>query len=126
MSCSYVQVHDIKHPKKPVTDLGADGKSCRLMGHIDCSKACVPFYTDFLPIFVWVLAQCQFTKAEIEAEYMWGLAHPSLFKGEGGYYLTTMTSAINVLKADSSEDHQSELKVYFEDQNTGQVFSYIH
>ena len=29
---------------------------------------------------------------------MWGLAHPSLFNGEGGYYLTTLTSAVNVLK----------------------------
>lgn len=101
----YEHVHDSRSPKKPVTDLGAD---------------------DFLPIFVWVLAQCQFTKAEMEAEYMWGLAHPSLFKGEGGYYLTTLTSAINVLKADSSEDQndpQTELKVYFEDQNTGQFSS---
>lgn len=47
---------------------------------------------------MWVLLQCEFTRAEIEAEYMWGLAHPSLFNGEGGYYLTTLTSAINVLK----------------------------
>lgn len=54
--------------------------------------------SDFLPLFVWVLVQCGFTRAEIEAEYMWGLAHPSLFNGEAGYYLTTLTSAINVLK----------------------------
>ena len=47
---------------------------------------------------MWVLVQCGFTRAEIEAEYMWGLAHPSLFNGEGGYYLTTLTSAVNVLK----------------------------
>lgn len=53
---------------------------------------------DFLPLFVWVLVQSGFTRAEIEAEYMWGLAHPSLFNGEAGYYLTTLTSAINVLK----------------------------
>ncbi|KAL5463431.1 hypothetical protein EMCRGX_G032326 [Ephydatia muelleri] len=88
----YEHVRDNRCPKKTVTDLGAD---------------------DFLPIFVWVLAQCQCTRAEMEAEYMWGLAHPSLFKGEGGYYLTTLTSAINVLKADSSEDQsglQTELK----------------
>eukprot|EP00731_Ephydatia_muelleri_P027482 Em0019g355a len=101
----YEHVRDNRCPKKTVTDLGAD---------------------DFLPIFVWVLAQCQCTRAEMEAEYMWGLAHPSLFKGEGGYYLTTLTSAINVLKADSSEDQsglQTELKVYFEDQNTGQFSS---
>ena len=47
---------------------------------------------------MWVLVQCGFHRAEIEAEYMWGLAHPSLFNGEGGYYLTTLTSAVNVLK----------------------------
>lgn len=29
---------------------------------------------------------------------MWGLVHPSLLNGEGGYYLTTLTSAVNVLK----------------------------
>lgn len=60
--------------------------------------SCTVFFLDFLPIFVWVLVHCGFTRAEIEAEYMWGLAHPSLFNGEGGYYLTTLTSAINVLK----------------------------
>lgn len=36
--------------------------------------------------------------AEVEAEYMWGLLHPSLLSGEGGYYLTTLSSAVNVLK----------------------------
>ena len=51
------------------------------------------YLSDFLPIFVWVLAHTDFVTAEVEAEYMWGLAHPSLFNGEGGYYLTTMTSA---------------------------------
>ena len=50
-------------------------------------------HADFLPLFVWVLAHCGFETAEIESEYMWGLAHPSLFNGEGGYYLTTLTSA---------------------------------
>ena len=50
-------------------------------------------HTDFLPLFVWVLVQCDFHQAEIEAEYMSGLAHPSLFTGEAGYYLTTLTIA---------------------------------
>lgn len=53
---------------------------------------------DFLPIFVWVLVKTNFVAAEIEAEYMWGLLHPSLLNGEGGYYLTTLSSAIHVLK----------------------------
>lgn len=53
---------------------------------------------DFLPLFVWVLVQSGMIAAEIEAEYMWGLLHPSLLSGEGGYYLTTLSSAVHVLK----------------------------
>ncbi len=47
---------------------------------------------------MWVLVQTGMVAAEIEAEYMWGLLHPSLLSGEGGYYLTTLSSAVNVLK----------------------------
>jgi hypothetical protein len=121
---TYENIRDTKNMKKAMNDLGAD---------------------DFLPIFVWVLVQCGFTRAEIEAEYMWGLAHPSLFNGEAGYYLTTLTSAINVLKEtqpavsvfpsteDSIEEQiqhlpcmnnlQTELKIFFEDASTGQYSS---
>jgi hypothetical protein len=124
---TYENVKDSKNPKKPMNDLGAD---------------------DFLPLFVWVLVQSGFTRAEIEAEYMWGLAHPSLFNGEAGYYLTTLTSAINVLKEtqpavpafprESEEEGsieqqiqnlpcmnnlQTELKIFFEDASTGQYSS---
>ena len=54
---------------------------------------------DFLPLFVWVLVQSGMVAAEIEAECMWGLLHPSLLSGEGGYYLTTLSSAVHVLKS---------------------------
>ncbi|KAK9512437.1 hypothetical protein O3M35_000871 [Rhynocoris fuscipes] len=54
---------------------------------------------DFLPLFVWVLVQTGMVAAEIEADYMWGLLHPSLLSGEGGYYLTTLSSAVHVLKS---------------------------
>lgn len=54
---------------------------------------------DFLPLFVWVLVQSGMVAAEIEADYMWGLLHPSLLSGEGGYYLTTLSSAVHVLKS---------------------------
>ncbi|XP_078672940.1 ras and Rab interactor 2-like isoform X1 [Branchiostoma floridae x Branchiostoma belcheri] len=53
---------------------------------------------DFLPVFIYVLAHCNLTHAEIEAEYMWSLLNPHLVNGEGGYYLTTLSSAIHVLK----------------------------
>lgn len=67
---------------------------------------------DFLPIFVWVLVQTGLVSAEIEAEYMWGLLHPSLLSGEGGYYLTTLSSAVDVLKNFrhfSNNDNRSEM-----------------
>ncbi|XP_049526201.1 protein sprint isoform X15 [Dermacentor silvarum] len=54
---------------------------------------------DFLPIFLHVLVQCGLVSAEVEADYMWGLLHPSLLTGEGGYYLTTLSSAVHVLKS---------------------------
>ena len=95
-----LQVRDSKNPKKTMNDLGADGEPCTIPASWLYSMCLSPslFMSDFLPLFVWVLVQCGFTRAEIEAEYMWGLAHPSLFNGEAGYYLTTLTSAINVLK----------------------------
>lgn len=54
---------------------------------------------DFLPLLVWVLVQCNVLTAELEAEYMWGLLHPSLIPGEGGYYLTALCGAVHVLKS---------------------------
>lgn len=53
---------------------------------------------DFLPILVYIIAKCGFYSAEIEAEYMWGLLHPSLLNGESGYYITALCSACHVLK----------------------------
>ncbi len=53
---------------------------------------------DFLPILVYIIAKCGFYSAEIEAEYMWGLLHPSLLNGESGYYVTALCSACHVLK----------------------------
>lgn len=53
---------------------------------------------DFLPILVYIIAKCGFYSAEIEAEFMWGLLHPSLLNGESGYYITALCSACHVLK----------------------------
>ncbi|KAL0108302.1 hypothetical protein PUN28_015088 [Cardiocondyla obscurior] len=53
---------------------------------------------DLLPLVIWVLVRGKVVDAEIEAEYMWGLLHASLLSGEGGYYLTTLSSAVHVLK----------------------------
>lgn len=67
---------------------------------------------DLLPLLVWVLVRGRVVDAEVEAEYMWGLLHPSLLTGEGGYYLTTLSSAVHVLKTfKSSQGTMSTLNV---------------
>ncbi|XP_011351800.1 protein sprint isoform X3 [Ooceraea biroi] len=53
---------------------------------------------DLLPLVVWVLVRGKVMDAEIEVEYMWGLLHNSLLSGEGGYYITTLSSAVQALK----------------------------
>ncbi|XP_012215187.1 protein sprint isoform X3 [Linepithema humile] len=65
---------------------------------------------DLLPLVIWVLVHGKVVDAEIEAEYMWGLLHASLLNGEGGYYLTTLSSAVHVLKTfKSSQSTMSTL-----------------
>lgn len=56
-----------------------------------------------LPLMIWILAQAKFVDSEIESEFIWGLVHPSLFNGEGGYYLTTLSSAVQILKGLNKE-----------------------
>lgn len=53
---------------------------------------------DFLPLLIYTVSKCGFIGAEIECEFMWGLLHPSLLSGEGGYYLTALCSAVHALK----------------------------
>ncbi|XP_076313653.1 uncharacterized protein LOC143226508 isoform X3 [Tachypleus tridentatus] len=53
---------------------------------------------DFIPVLVYVLAQCELISAEIEFDYMWGLLHSSWHLGEGGYYLISLSSAVHTLK----------------------------
>ena len=49
-------------------------------------------------LLMFVLVDCGLVSAEIESDYMWGLLHPCLLAGEGGYCLSTLSSAINLLK----------------------------
>ncbi|KAK7477736.1 hypothetical protein BaRGS_00031024, partial [Batillaria attramentaria] len=62
---------------------------------------------DFLPLLIYVLVHCGLVSAEIEADYMWGLLHPSVLTGEGGYYLTTLSSAVLILK-NFQDAHESK------------------
>ena len=69
---------------------------------------------DFLPLFIYVLVQTGLEAVEVEVEFLWGLLAPSLLSGEGGYYLTTLSSAVHVIKGfllqDPSEDTPSRLE----------------
>ena len=56
------------------------------------------FVADLLPMLIYLLSHCEVVSAEIELDYMLGLVHPGLLAGEGGYYLTALSSAIQVLK----------------------------
>jgi hypothetical protein len=53
---------------------------------------------DFLPMLIYVLVHVGVVSIEVEADYMWGLLHPALLTGEGGYYLTSLSSAVLMLK----------------------------
>ena len=53
---------------------------------------------DFLPLLALLLAHCGFSTAEMEADFMWALLQPSLLAGEGGYFLTALSSAAQLLK----------------------------
>ncbi|KAL7306644.1 hypothetical protein TKK_0001323 [Trichogramma kaykai] len=66
--------------------------------HANAGRSVTLAADDLLPIVVWVLIQGKIFDAEIEAEFMWGLIHQSLLTGEGGYYLTTFSSAVQFLK----------------------------
>jgi hypothetical protein len=43
----------------------------------------------------------------MESEIMFGLLHPKLLAGEGGYYLTMMASTIHGLKS-AADNHDEE------------------
>lgn len=53
---------------------------------------------DFLPMFTYVMAQCDMPQLDAEIEYMMELLDPSLLHGEGGYYLTSAYGAMSLIK----------------------------
>eukprot|EP00800_Vazella_pourtalesii_P000459 TRINITY_DN10424_c0_g1_i2.p1 TRINITY_DN10424_c0_g1~~TRINITY_DN10424_c0_g1_i2.p1 ORF type:complete len:1223 (+),score=157.94 TRINITY_DN10424_c0_g1_i2:245-3670(+) len=85
----YKSIRDKKHPNKTDLSLGAD---------------------DFLPIFIYTLIHTGMKDIEVEFLYTWNLVDQNLLSGEGGYYLTTLCTAIEVLKQSdfNSKDEDSE------------------
>ncbi|XP_041960483.1 ras and Rab interactor 2 isoform X2 [Alosa sapidissima] len=53
---------------------------------------------DFLPMLTYVLAQCDMPQLDTDIQYMMELLDPTLLCGEGGYYLTSAYSAMELIK----------------------------
>lgn len=56
------------------------------------------FLPDFLPMLTYVIVNAGLVSAEIEADYMWGLLHTSQVSADANYYLSTLSSAVLLLK----------------------------
>jgi hypothetical protein len=62
------------------------------------SSPCKLSVSSFCSLLGYLLVQCGMEWVEVESEYMWGLLHPALLSGEGGYYLTILSSTVHFLK----------------------------
>ncbi|CAG0882884.1 unnamed protein product [Cyprideis torosa] len=90
---------------------------------------------DFLPLLVYAIVEAGVLGLEVEIEWIWGLVHPSLHAGEGGYYLALWSGALHVLKGlatDSSDpskradrcplsDQEGFLRVLVPDEQHGSI-----
>ena len=59
----------------------------------------IPLYIllDFLPIFIYTLIHTGIKEIEVEFLYTWNLVDQNLLSGEGGYYLTTLCTASQLI-----------------------------
>ncbi len=66
----------------------------------------------FSSLLASVLVRLDCNWIEMESEMVWGLLHPSLLAGEGGYYLTILSSTIHFIKSlgevEEEEEEESE------------------
>jgi hypothetical protein len=56
---------------------------------------------DLLPILIFVVVQSGIYSIDSQCQYMWSLAAPDDLRGEKGYYLTMLSSAVDYLKDQS-------------------------
>ncbi|XP_077124058.1 ras and Rab interactor 3 isoform X2 [Ranitomeya variabilis] len=90
-------MHKTYSPEKKITYLL---KACKLI--YDSMAAGNPGKPhgadDFLPVLMYVLAQCDLVSLLLDVEYMMELMDPALQLGEGSYYLTTTYGALEHIK----------------------------
>ncbi len=74
----------------------------------------------FSSLLASVLVRLDCNWIEMESETIWGLLHPSLLAGEGGYYLTMLSSTIHFIKSlGEEEEEEEERRVAEEDDKVG-------
>lgn len=93
----FCTMHKTYSPEKKITYLL---KACKLI--YDSMAAGNPGKhhgaDDFLPVLMYVLAQCDLVALLLDVEYMMELMDPALQLGEGSYYLTTTYGALEHIK----------------------------
>merc|ERR1719347_726741 len=62
----------------------------------------------FCSLLCFLLAQAGLETVEVEAEIMWGLLHPSILAGDGGHFLSLLSSSLHVLKNVKNMLNESE------------------
>jgi hypothetical protein len=64
---------------------------------------------DFLPIFIYVIVNSEIDCPEATCELLWVCSDQSELRGEGGYYLTSFSSALHHIKHHDFFDHADQL-----------------
>ena len=59
---------------------------------------------EFTPIFMWVVLHCGVEGLFSLSELLWAVAAPHRLSGEGGYYLSQLSSALAFLLQAEVED----------------------
>ena len=59
---------------------------------------------EFTPIFMWVVLHCGVEGLFSLSELLWAVAAPHRLSGEGGYYLSQLSSALAFLLQAELED----------------------
>ena len=52
----------------------------------------------FCSLLAYLVVHTGMETLEVEAEWMWGLLHPSLLAGQGGHYLSLLSSSLHLIK----------------------------
>eukprot|EP01121_Diplochlamys_sp_Union-15-3_P013691 TRINITY_DN4282_c0_g1_i2.p1 TRINITY_DN4282_c0_g1~~TRINITY_DN4282_c0_g1_i2.p1 ORF type:complete len:119 (-),score=14.98 TRINITY_DN4282_c0_g1_i2:68-424(-) len=64
---------------------------------------------DFLPIFIYVVANSEVENMEAISQYLWSLADPEELTGQLGYYLTVFCSSLEFIKNTSLEEMERKV-----------------